>query len=105
MNQRMLTLTKSQYEVLSKLGLHTNKQYTLQDIIEILPESIKAKDGRFYYELVIRKYEVCCESYDVLYDNGAPFMIASFTIDDNKCKSILDCAFEMLKWCLKEKYI
>ena len=22
-----------------------------------------------------------------------------------KCKSILDCAFEMLKWCLKEKYI
>ena len=57
-------LTKSQHEVLSKLGLHANKEYALQDIIEILPESIKAKDGRFYYELVLRKYEVCYESYD-----------------------------------------
>ena len=45
----MLTLTKYQCEVLSELGLHINKEYTLQDIIEILPESIKAKDGRFYY--------------------------------------------------------
>ena len=104
-NKRMLTLTKSQHKVLSELGFHIDKEYSLQDIIEILPESIKAKDGRFYYELVLRKYEVCYESYDVLYDNGAPFMIASFSIDDNKCKSILDCAFEMLKWCLKEKYI
>ena len=48
-NQRMLTLTKYQCEVLRKLGLYTNKEYSLQDIIEILPESIKAKDGRFYY--------------------------------------------------------
>ena len=48
-NKRMLTLTKSQHKVLSELGLHTNKEYSLQDIIEILPESIKAKDGRFYY--------------------------------------------------------
>lgn len=104
-NQRMLTLTKSQHEVLSELGLHIDKEYSLQDIIEILPESIKGKDGRVGYELVVRKYEVCYESYDVVYDNGAPFMLASFIIDDKKYKSILDCAFEMLKWCLKEKYI
>lgn len=102
----MLTLNKFQHEVLSELGLHIDKEYSLQDIIEILPESIEEKEfGRFDYELVIRKYEVCYESYDVLYDNGEPFMLASFIIDDNKCKSILDCAFEMLKWCLKEKYL
>ena len=102
----MLTLNKFQHEVLSELGLHIDKEYSLQDIIEILPESIEEKEfGRFDYELVIRKYEVCYESYDVLYDNGEPFMLASFIIDDNKCKCILDCAFEMLKWCLKEKYI
>ena len=100
----MVTLNEFQHETLRKLKLnfHIN---SLQDIIEILPESIKSKDGRFYYELVVRKYEVCYESYGVVYDNGAPFMLASFIIDDKKCKSILDCAFEMLKWCLKEKYI
>ena len=43
----MVTLNEFQYETLRKLKLnfHIN---SLQDIIEILPESIKSKDGRFY---------------------------------------------------------
>ena len=100
----MTILNEFQREELRKLGLDNIK--SLMDIIEILPEYIEEKDiGRFEYELIIRKNEICYESYDVLYDNGEPFMLASFIIDDNKCKSILDCAFEMLKWCLKEKYL
>lgn len=102
----MLTLTKSQHEVLSELGLHIDKEYSLQDIIEILPESIEEKEiGRFDYKLTIRKHEVCYESYDVLYNDGSPYVLIWFSTDEEECNSLLDCAFEMLRWCLKEKYI
>ena len=105
-NQRMLTLTKYQCEVLRKLGFHTNKNYTLQDIIEILPESIEEKEiGRFDYELTIRKHEVCYESYDALDNDGNPYVLIWFSTNEEECNSLLDCAFEMLKWCLKEKHI
>ena len=105
-NQRMLTLTKHQCEVLSEFGFHTDKNYTLQDIIEILPESIEEKEiGRFDYKLTIRKHEVCYESYDVLYSDGSPYVLIWFSTDEEECNSLLDCAFEMLKWCLKENYV
>ena len=105
-NQRMLTLTKYQCEVLRKLGLHINKEYSLQDIIEILPESIEEKEiGRFDYDLTIRKHEVCYESYDALDNDGNPYVLVWFSTDEEECKSLLDCAFEMLKWCLKENYV
>ena len=39
------------------------------DIIEILPEYIEEPEiGRFEYELIIRKNEICYESYD--YNGG-----------------------------------
>lgn len=101
----MLILTESQCEALRKLGLHIDKEYSLQDIIEILPESIEEKEiGRFDYELTIRKHEVCYESYDVLDSDGNPYVLVWFSTDE-ECNSLLDCAFEMLKWCLKEKHI
>ena len=102
----MLTLTKSKCEVLNKLGLHIDKEYGLQDIIEMLPEYIEEKEiGRFDYELIIRKHEVCYESYDALDSDGNPFVLVWFSTDEEECNSLLDCAFEMLKWCLKEKHI
>lgn len=101
-----MTLTESQCEVLRELGLHINKEYTFQDIIEMLPEHIEEKDiGRFDYELIIRKNEVCYESYDALDSDGNPFVLIWFSIDEEECNSLLDCAFEMLKWCLKENYV
>lgn len=105
-NQRMLTLTKYKCEVLRKLGIHINKEYSLQDIIEVLPESIEEKEiGRFDYELTIRKHEVCYESYDALDSDGNSYVPIWFGTDEEECNSLLDCAFEMLKWCLKEKHI
>ena len=102
----MLILNESQCEVLRKLGLHINKEYALQDIIEILPEYIEEKEiGRFDYELTIRKDEVCYESYDALDGTGNPFVLIWFSTDEEECNSLLDCAFEMLKWCLKENYL
>ena len=105
-DKRMMTLTKYQCEVLSELGLHIDKEYSLQDIIEILPESIEEKEiGRFDYELTIRKHEFCYESYDVLNSDRNPYVLVWFSTDEEECNSLLDCAFEMLKWCLKEKHI
>ena len=105
-NQRMLTLTKYQCEVLRKLGLHTNKEYSLQDIIEILPESIEEKEiGRFDYELTIKKHEVCYESYDALDNDGNPYVLICVNTDEEEYNSLVDCACEMLKWCLKENYV
>ena len=102
----MIMLNEYQCEVLSKLGLNINKEYTLQDIIEMLPEFIEEKEiGRFDYELIIRKHEICYESYDALDSNGDPFVLVWFSTYEEECFSLLDCAFEMLKWCLKETYV
>lgn len=102
----MIMLNEYQCEALSKLGLNINKEYTLQDIIEMLPEFIEEKEiGRFDYELIIRKHEICYESYDALDSNGDPFVLVWFSTYEEECFSLLDCAFEMLKWCLKENYI
>ena len=100
----MTLLNEFQCEELRKFGL--NNIRSLMDIIEILPEYIEEPEiGRFEYELIIRKNEICYESYDVVYDNGNPFVLASFSTYDKKCNSLLDCAFEMLMWCLDKNYI
>ena len=102
----MIMLNEYQCEVLSKLGLNINKEYTLQDIIEMLPEFIEEKEiGRFDYELIIRKHEICYESYDALDSNGDPFVLVWFSTYEEECFYLLDCAFVMLKWCLKENYV
>ena len=94
----MVTLTESQCEVLRELVLHINKEYTFQDIIEMLPESIEEKEiGIFDYELTIRKHEVCYESYDALDSDENSYVLVWFSIDEEECNSLLDCAFEMLK--------
>lgn len=101
----MIVLNEFQREELRKLGLDNIK--SLMDIIEILPEFIEEKGtGRFDYELTVRKHEVYYESYDALDRYGDTYVLASFsTTYDKKCNSLLDCAFEMLKWCLNKKLI
>lgn len=101
----MTVLNEFQREELRKFGLDNIK--SLMDIIEILPEFIEENGtGRFDYELTLRKHEVCYESYDALDRYGNPYVLSSFsTTYDKKCNSLLDCAFEMLKWCLNKKLI
>lgn len=101
----MTLLNEFQCDTLRKLGLDNVK--SLMDIIDILPEYIEEKlTGRFDYELTVRKHEVCYESYDALDRYGDPYVLASFsTTYDKRCNSLLDCAFEMLMWCVKEKHI
>lgn len=100
----MTLLNEIQCKALRKLGLDNIK--SLMDIIEILPEYIEEPEiGRFEYELIIRKNEICYESYDALDSSGNPYVLISFTKHDLKRPSLLDCAFNMLRWCLDKNYI
>ena len=61
----MTLLNEIQCDALKKLGVDNIK--SLMDIIEILPEYIEEPEiGRFEYELIIRKNEICYESYDYI---------------------------------------
>ena len=80
--------------------------FTLQDIINLLPHYIEDKEiGRFDYELRVKKDGVIYESYDVYDELGDTFVLNDYNIYDDECKTILDCAFKMLKWCINEGYI
>ena len=66
-NKKITLLNEIQCDALKKLGLDNIKSF--MDIIEILPEYIEEPEiGRFEYELIIRKNEICYESYD--YNGG-----------------------------------
>ena len=101
----MTELNEFQREELRKFGLNNVK--SLMDIIDILPEFIDERiTRRLDYELTVRKHEVRYESYDALDRYGDPYVLNSFsTTYDKKCNSLLDCAFEMLMWCLNKKLI
>ena len=87
-------------------GKDTIPTFTLQDIINLLPHYIEDKEiGRFDYELRVKKDGVIYESYDVYDELGDSFVLNDYNIYDDECKTILDCAFKMLKWCINEGYI
>ena len=69
--------------------------YTLQDVLDALPESIKAGDTEytisFYY--IHGKWAV-----DYSSDTGAD-------IQSNECEYIIDAAYSRLLWCIKHGYV
>lgn len=83
---------------------HTNEQdefvpaYTLQDVLDKLPEEIKYKRKDYHLELWLREGE-----WSIGY--------LHFDIDDvlyahhEQDKEILNAAYEMLGWCIKEGYV
>ena len=80
--------------------------FTLQDILDILPESIEEDSiGRFDYELRIKKNGVAYESFDALDSKSEPYVFDEYYIEGEQCKTVLDCAFEMLKSLKKLKKI
>lgn len=92
------------YDIMN--GEYTIPTFTLQDIINLLPHYIEDKEiGRFDYELRVKKDGVIYESYDVYDELGDSFVLNDYNIYDDECKTILDCAFKMLKWCINNGYI
>ena len=73
--------------------------FTLQDIIDLLPHFIEDDEiGRFDYELRVKKDEITYESFDAFDKDNDPFVLQCYDIY-NDCETLIDCAFEMLKWC------
>ena len=64
--------------------------FILQDILDFLPDEIKNEEGNNYF-LTITKY-TCTWEID--------YELISFD-----SKNIIDAAYEMLCWCIKNKYI
>ena len=73
--------------------------FTLQDILGMLPMSIKLKDNK-YAKLVFDKWgrlEYVLTEYGEV--TGALHYV------DHTITTLLDSAFEMLKWCKQNEYI
>lgn len=76
--------------------------YTLADIIEMLPKQIEDRDGY--------------QSYIVIYHDGKMWVVSYSSEDEEYSEmgyqyhyesgiELIDAAYEMLCWCLKNKYI
>lgn len=76
--------------------------YTLADIIEMLPKQIEDRDGY--------------QSYIVIYHDGKMWVVSYSSEDEEYSEmgyqyhyesgiELIDAAYEMLCWCLENKYI
>lgn len=76
--------------------------YTLADIIEMLPKQIEDRDGY--------------QNYIVIYHDGKMWVVSYSSEDEEYSEmgyqyhyesgiELIDAAYEMLCWCLKNKYI
>lgn len=70
--------------------------FTLQDILDLLPDNIVS--DKFENDLMIVN----------MYNNWSVFYSFSNEFDSLKCfrsRELIDAAYEMLCWCIKNKYI
>lgn len=74
---------------------HVYPAYTLQDILDKLPKRIETEDYEF--ELYIYYHE---NGVSVFYDDGDITQLAFFSKP-----TLLESAYEMLCWCIENKYI
>lgn len=76
--------------------------YTLQDIIELLPESIKCVDNKMYPGTVYWYFLTITSSWMVSYDESKNFLepIKYFASE-----SLLECIYQMLCWCVEKGHI
>jgi len=74
---------------------HIYPAYTLQDILDKLPKRIETEDYEF--ELYIYYHE---NGVSVFYDDGDITQLAFFSKP-----TLLESAYEMLCWCIENRYI
>jgi len=76
--------------------------YTLQDILEKLPESIKDDENEMFRSTVYWYYLTISPSWTVSYEEGKNFLepIKFFASE-----SLLKSAYEMLCWCIEKGFI
>jgi len=81
---------------------HCVPAFTLQDIIELLPESIMDDKNEIYKGTKYWYYLTITPSWVVSYDEGKGFL------EPIKCcisESLIDVAYNMLCWCAENNYL
>lgn len=72
--------------------------FTLQDILDLLPESIKTTNYTFHLHI---NYEHNHIAYAYTNGNGCTWLNQSFRINNN----LLEAAYKMLCWCAENGYL
>ena len=77
--------------------------YTLQDVLDALPASIKHKDFRYY--LVYNKSEGFIGYYGVDFDGNNRYARYEEFYNGIDGLSVIDAAYSMLCWCIEQGYV
>ncbi|MCL1615089.1 hypothetical protein M3090_01515 [Bacteroides sp. ET71] len=77
--------------------------YTLQDVLDALPASIKHKDFRYY--LVYNKSEGFIGYYGVDFDGNHRYARYEELYNGIDGLSVIDAAYSMLCWCIEQGYV
>lgn len=77
--------------------------YTLQDVLDALPASIKHKD--FRYHLVYNKSEGFIGYYGVDFDGNNRYARYEELYNGIDGLSVIDTAYELLVWCIENKFV
>ena len=77
--------------------------YTLQDVLDALPASIKHKDFRYY--LVYNKSEGFIGYYGVDFDGNHRYARYEELYNGIDGLSVIDAAYELLVWCIENCYV
>ena len=77
--------------------------YTLQDVLDALPASIKHKDFRYY--LVYNKSEGFIGYYRVDFDGNNRYARCEEFYNGIDGLSVIDAAYEILVWCIENKFV
>ena len=77
--------------------------YTLQDVLDALPASIKHKDFRYY--LVYNKSEGFIGYYGVDFDGNHRYARYEEFYNGIDGLSVIDAAYELLVWCIENCYV
>ena len=77
--------------------------YTLQNVLDALPASIKHKDFRYY--LVYNKSEGFIGYYGVDFDGNHRYARYEELYNGIDGLSVIDAAYSMLCWCIEQGYV
>ena len=77
--------------------------YTLQDVLDAMPASIKHKDFRYY--LVYNKSEGFIGYYGIDFDGNNRYARYEELYNFVDGLSVIDAAYEILVWCIENKFV
>ena len=74
--------------------------YTLQDVLDALPNRIYDK-GAFY----LGCYDIMIDEHDICYAKWCGSEIESTYVEIEIKDNIIDAAYELLVWCIENKFV